>query len=454
MEPAHLNFGGGPSSSVLHPLVAVAMVVAIAIILFRARAGVIVPALLAIFLIPKGQQLVIAGIHFNVYRILIIAGLARCLASPRWSRFRGGFGSLDGLVAAMFISLCIVNSTLHGLQGQAIIKNIGDLLDYLGGYVFLRFLVRDRDDVQRAIQAFVVIAVVNAGLMMYEQVTGDNFLRFLGGVPIESTRDGKVRSQGSFAIFLTAGTFGGALIPFLVWMWSQAKRKLSSAVGIASATIMAITCHSTTSLMSYGAGVVALCLWPIRKSMRLMRWGIVLALILLHMVMNGPVWSLLEKIDLTGSSSSYHRYALVDNLVRHFPDWWLMGTTENGSWGYFTWDLSNQYVAYAFYGGLWTLVLFIAVISKAFSQIGKARRLAEASRPDEWFIWCLGAAVFSHVISFLGVNYMDQLEYMWFMLLASISAIAAEVAALAAAQTEPAPDSCAVGLRDRPAEIG
>ena len=65
----------------------------------------------------------------------------------------------------------------------------------------------------------------------------------------------------------------------------------------------------------------------------------------LHLVMHGPVWSIIEHIDLTGSSSSYHRYMLIDNLIRHFRDWWLLGTTDNPNWGFDMWDTSNQYVS-------------------------------------------------------------------------------------------------------------
>ena len=83
MEPENIRFGGGTSVTLLHPLVAVALVLAIILILFLPRKFVMIPALLAIFLIPKGQQLVIAGLHFNLFRIIILAGLARWAVSSR-----------------------------------------------------------------------------------------------------------------------------------------------------------------------------------------------------------------------------------------------------------------------------------------------------------------------------------------------------------------------------------
>jgi hypothetical protein len=421
MEPENIHFGGGPSTTLLHPLVAVAMVLAIVLILCLPRKYVMVPALLALFLIPQGQQIVLLGVHLNVYRIVILAGLARWVISGRSSPLAGGFNSMDRICTFLFCAYFVTNSILFDLQSQALIKNTGDLLDALGGYLVIRFLIHDREDIQRTIKVFVAVALISALCMLNEQRTGVNLFGLLGGLPGESTRDGKVRSQAAFAVFITAGTFGATLLPLLIWLWSQAKSRMASILGILAATIMAVTCHASTTLVAYAAGILGLCFWPIRKHMRLVRWGIVATFVGLHLVMHGPVWSLIEKIDLTGSSSSYHRYMLIDNFVRHFSDWWFIGTKDNGSWGWEMWDLGNQYVAYAFRGGLLAFVLFVAVISKGFSKLGTARKLAEGNRSEEWFLWCLGAALLSNVVSFFGIDYFDQMQFAWFALLAIIS---------------------------------
>jgi hypothetical protein len=208
-----------------------------------------------------------------------------------------------------------------------------------------------------------------------------------------------------------------------------------------AATVMAVTCYASTTLAAYAAGILALCLWPIRKNMRIVRWGIVFLLISLHLVMHGPVWSLVEKIDLTGSSSSYHRYMLIDNFVHHFGDWWFIGTKDNGSWGWEMWDLSDQYVAYAFTGGLLGFVFFVTIISNGFSKLGKARKLVEFNRHEAWSLWCLGAALFSHVIGFVGINYMDQMEFAWLALLAIISVAVFEAENLEVPQIQEAEPS-------------
>lgn len=411
----------------LHPLVAVAMFVAVILILILPRKYVIWPALLGIFLIPKGQQIVAAGVHLNIFRIIILTGLTRWLISRRSSPLAGGFNFMDRICTSFFLCYFVTNSLLYSLQAQAVIKNTGDLLDVLGGYFVMRFLIHDREDIQRTIKALATIAIVNAVCMLYEQHTGANFFALLGGMPVETWRDGKVRSQGSFEIFLTAGTFGATLPPLLIWLWSQTKSKMIATLGIIAATVMAVTCYASTTLFGYAAGIFGLCFWPFRKRMRFVRWGIVGMLVGLHLVMHGPVWSLIEHIDLTGSSSSYHRYMLIDTFIRHFKDWWLVGTTENGTWGFDMWDASNEFVLVGFYGGLSAFALFVWIISRGFSRLGTARKFVDGNRSQEWFVWCVGAALFSHVVSFFGTNYMDQVMFAWLALLAIISATVLEV---------------------------
>jgi hypothetical protein len=420
MEPDKIRFGGGSPVTLLHPLVAVAMVLAIVLILCLRRKYVVVPALLALFFIPAGQVIVAAGVHLNIFRIIILAGLARYAVSRQSSPRVGGFNSMDRVVTLWAISYLVIYS-LQYRDVQAVIKSVGDCLDGLGSYFVLRFLIQDREDIRRTIKVLATVAIVNAICMLNEQRTGANVFALLGGMIDEVVRDGKIRSQGSFAIFITAGSFGATLPPLMIWLWSEGKAKVISLLGLVAATIMTVTCYASTTLVAYGAGIFALCLWPIRKRMRLVRWGIVAVLVALHLIMHGPVWSLLEHIDLTGSSSSYHRYMLIDNSIRHFADWWLLGTRDNGSWGWEMWDTSNQYVAYGFSGGLLTVILFIAIISKGFSSLGKARKVVEPNRSEEWFLWCLGATMFSHVVAFFGIGYFDQVRFAWFAFLAIIS---------------------------------
>ncbi len=75
--PVGLQYGGGLSESLLHPVVAVAMILAIILIFLLPRKYAAVPFLLVVFLTPLEQQLYIGGVHVFVMRILILAGCVR-----------------------------------------------------------------------------------------------------------------------------------------------------------------------------------------------------------------------------------------------------------------------------------------------------------------------------------------------------------------------------------------
>ena len=141
--------------------------------------------------------------------------------------------------------------------------------------------------------------------------------------------------------------------------------------------------------------------------------------------MSAPVWWALEHIDLAGGSAGEHRAELVDNFVRHFGDWWLIGTKDNASWGFEMWDQSNQYIADGETGGLATFICLICIITLCFKRIGLSRRYVERDRNQAWYIWLLGAALFSHCVAFLGISYFDQTRISWYALLAIIIAATA-----------------------------
>lgn len=436
MEPQALRFGGGSDVTLLHPLVAVAILLAMILILFLPRKHVVVPLLLAIFLIPKGQVVVIAGAHLTAAKILFLTGLIRWAISKHPLTLAGGFNSIDRVFAlwALFYPMVF---TLQWMQSQALIKAMGDSVDTFCGYFVLRFLIQDTEDVRRLIKLFVVISAIIAICMVNEHLTRRNVFGLLGGAPsTPEMRDGVIRASGVFQHSILAGCFGAALLPLFLALWTDQKSRTAVLVGLISSTTIVVASHGSTPSVAYGAGILALCFWPFRKQMRLVRWGVVLTLVGLHLVMNGPVWSLVEKVDLTGSSSSYHRYMLMDNCIRHFGDWWLLGAKNYNTWGFDMWDLSNQYVAYALTGGLATLFFFIAIISRSFAGLGTARRLVAGNRKAEWFLWCLGASVFAHVVAYFGIGYFDQTQFAWFALLAIICAALNEPKRRALPRTE------------------
>jgi hypothetical protein len=443
MEPQNFRFGGGAAETMLTPVMALAMLIVIGLIFTRPRNQVIVPFLLGCFTIPLQQVVVLGGLHFTVLRILIIAGLIRKATSGGTSRagkFPGGFNGVDRMVILWAISLQTIVS-LQWMEMQSFIHNLGDFLDIFGGYLVVRFFIPDGETVRRTIKTLAVVCIIQGVCMLNEQISHVNVFGYVGGLgPWLTIRDGKIRSEGVLGC-ISAGAFAGSLIPLFLWLWTQRKCRMLAYAGLAGATTMVFTSNSSSSLLALAATALAIFFWPLRKQMRLVRWALALTLVALHLVMKAPVWALISRVDLTGSSSGYHRFYLVDNCIRHFGDWWLLGYKHYDQWGFMMFDLCNQFVVQAVNGGLLALVAYIAIFSRSFGAIGKARKKVEGDRGREWFLWCLGSTLFSIVVAHFGINYPAMMEIGLFTLWTVISVATFEVKRPAEAKVEIPDDS-------------
>jgi len=441
--PENLRYGGGVAGTVFNPVVAVVVVLIGILMCCLPRNKAIVPFLLGSILIPSDQILVVAGLHFPLLRILVAFGMIRIFiirGRGKWRLFSGGMNGLDKSLVLLSIVSAVAGVLLFR-TGQAVTFELGELWTALGTYFLVRCLIRDDEDVVRVIRTLAFIVVVMGALMLSERLTrGWNPYTLLGGARAQSyaadmMRGGVVRAVGSFAQPILAGTFGAVAVSLFIglWLWKK-EHRISAIFGIAGATAMMVASNSSTPLMGCLAGLVGLCLWPIRSAMRLVRWGIVATLIVLQLVMKSPVWHIITHFDVSGSS--YHRYELIDQCIRHFWDWWLIGTNVNASWGWDMWDTANQYVSNAYHGGLLGLVFFIAIIAYGFKYLGRARKTA-SDKKEALFLWALGATLLAYVVSFIGISLWDQSIVGWYLLLAVICVVAMPQKAKAAAAFEP-----------------
>jgi hypothetical protein len=424
VQPDKFYFGGGSAETVMHPAVAAAMILAIILILVLPRRKAIAPFLLCAFLIPLGQTLVLGGLHLFVLRIILLFACGRMIFaafSSQGSIFGGGFGYLDKTFLLWAVFRAFAFMTLFSFQSAAVVNQASFLLDVFGAFFFLRFLIQDDDDILKVVKVLAVIVAIVGVCMLNEKFHSQNVFGYLGGFPIvPQIRDGAIRAQGPFSHPILAGSFGATLLPLFFWLWQSGKAKAFAVFGVIGSSCIVLSCASSTPLLAYVAGIIAVCFWPMRKHMRAFRWGLVLTLVAVHLAMKAPVWFLIARVDLTGASSGYHRAELVDQFIRHFSQWWLVGTTANADWGFDMWDLSNQFVAEGVTGGLATFICFIALISMSFGRIGTARKAVEGDRNQEWFLWFLGAALLSHMFAFFGISYFDHTQVAWFALLVMI----------------------------------
>jgi len=450
----YARFGGSGATN-LTPLILLWVLLAGLLILVLPRKYVVLPFFLTALPIPLGQSLVIGAFHFTMFRLVVVFGLCRVLTnrlvgSPSSRKLR--LNAIDKTFFWYCLSSAVTFSLLFG-EAQAVVNRLGFVLDSLGTYIVLRLLFEDETVVDRGIKVLAAVSGFVALSMVNEQLTGRNFFSVFGGVPqFTVVREESLRSQGPFAHAILAGVFGAIVAPLFIRLWWRRESRTIAFLGIIASAVIVITSKSSTPMVAVLAAGVAMCLWSIRHRMRLLRWGIVCGLIGLHLVMKAPVWSLIGRVGAVSGSSGYHRYILVDNFIRRFSEWWLVGVKETAHWGYDMWDVSNQFVAVGVSGGILSLALFIAVIVYCFKGLGRARKEADAAGDATRArgFWALGAALFANIAAFFGITYFDQTQVVWYALLAMIAALtfSSDSTALAIAGPEHPLPARVAGIRE------
>jgi hypothetical protein len=167
------------------------------IILVLPRKYVIVPFLFFTFLVLLGQQVYVGGVHWPALRIVILAGCVRLAGnkfSSKSSLFAGGFNSVDQ--AFLFCVLCQATCmVLQYMQSQALINQFGFLIDQLGAYFLLRYLIRDREGIHRALKCLAFLSLILACFMVREQPdVGKGSAEPKATVPRRPRENGEVQS--------------------------------------------------------------------------------------------------------------------------------------------------------------------------------------------------------------------------------------------------------------------
>ena len=390
------------------------------------------PILAGVVFLPIGQSLKVAGLDFYLFRLVLLASLARILirgeaGSVRWCR-------LDTLVLSWSIVAVVFGSLSH--PGFAsLITRLGVLYNGLASYIVARALVRDRKEFLLQLRFLAIMIVPLLVAMIGERATGRNLFAVLGGVSeITVVREGKLRAQGAFKHPILAGTFGATLLPLMLGLarMRDPRLKWSGVLGSVCSLAITLAAASSGALLAAESSVVALCLWPLRHSMRLVRIGLVLLVLVLQAGMNRPVWWIFDTVGAIAGGTGWHRSYIIDAAIRHWSEWFLAGTPVTAHWGGyppppndpFNIDITNQFIAEAVGGGALRLVLFVTIIWTCFKHLGAAfRGRRRFIHPQtEWLAWSTGVALVAHCIGFFSVAYFDQLIFFWFWLLAVIAA--------------------------------
>jgi hypothetical protein len=408
----------------MNPLGAFLTLVFSAIVYVAPRRYALLGVLGATCYVTQGQMVNVGGFHFTTIRLVVLVGVFRCFSR---GEFKGmGFNAIDKCLVAYVISSLLIVAIGAGGALAALVYQIGLSYNVVLPYFLFRALLKDVQEIETFLGDAAIVIAPFALFMMQEAFTGRNLFGIFGGVG-SMFRDGHYRSEAAFRSPITAGTVGATLMPLFSGLYLTGRRRPQAIIGMVAATLIVYGSRSSGPLLAYGSGLLALLLWRWREYMRALRWGVLITLVSLHLYMKAPVWFLMGHMsDLVGGGGWY-RAEIVDEAVTHFGSWWLFGTDDTASWtatplSNGASDLTNQFVVAGVRGGLLALILFITIFVRAFRYLGLAMRKVRGIAPDvEIFLWALGAGLYATLINFFSVSYYDQIDVIWYLLLAMIA---------------------------------
>jgi hypothetical protein len=418
-------------SSNVNPL-ALLFLLAMSIVMLRGPGRAAVNAILAIAaFLPLGQQVVLGGLHFTFFRILMLIGWARLLIKGETR------GAKLNRFDKLFMWWALIGfgcSLLRRPDAWAGAECLGALYNDLGVYFLFRFLIKEPGDLIAQLRFLALVAVIVGLAMAWERITHKNPFYVFGGVPeFVGEREGRFRCQGPFRHPILAGTFAATLFPLMVGLSLQAGQKrwlaFAGIIGTAFGTLVAA---SSGALLTFVTAAIGFALWPMRYRMHLIRRGIVVLILGLALMMKAPVWYLIARVSELLGGTGWHRSYLIDQALNHFGEWWLIGSSYTAHWGpsgqvlavdLNNMDITNHYVAQGLHGGALELGLFIAMIVTGFKAIGRALRPGDDVLMDQKLMWAFGVCLTCNCTALISICYFDQSEVFWLWLLAVLATL-------------------------------
>jgi hypothetical protein len=408
------------------------LAVLISVVLFGSRRSASLGMIAGVLYLTQAQQVDLCG--FNVYamRFLEAAGFLRVLVRSELL-FRSSNG-IDSTLLWLY-GYSTVIFLFRSKEGQT--NQIGIAVDAFLCYFTFRALIRDMDDFQSFLRAFVLLLAPFVLLVIIESVTARNPFTIMGGITGGDywTRHGFPRCFGSFRQPDTLGMLGASFLPLYISLVFVAEERRRAIAGICLCLILAVASNSGGPASATLAAFLCWGLWCVRVHMRKVRWSLVGMLVGLGLVMKDPVWYILARASSLTGGGGWHRSYLIDLAYRHLNLWWFAGLSLSETKAWFpyvlpkvgTADITNEFLAFGFTAGLGALALFIWLLTRAYSILGKAlaasRFNSSQANNDELLLWGMGGALTIHIVDWFGVTYFDQMYVVWFMQLAAIATV-------------------------------
>jgi hypothetical protein len=409
--------------------VAVLLAVVLALVIAQLivpRRLVFIPLFVAVCHVPDVGSVLLPS--FTAVRLVMLTLLARVLLDIRQPRRE--WQAIDGWVLA-WSAVLIATGFFHGPEdGNPVITRLGMAFDVGGVYLCTRKYIREPADVVQLGGQLAIAIVPLAITMAYEKATGQNAYEFLGAT-FTMIRQGHNRAAGAFDNAILAGTVGAIALPLVLIQANQ--HRVRAVAGLLACLTIVYSSASSGPLITLGFAVLAVASWPFRKHLGIFRAAFLLIVLMLHLIMNDPVWYLMARIDITGGSVGFHRAELITQALKHFGDWWIFGTDYTRDWIPYgvPWsenhaDITNYYIKMAVLGGLPLTVTLLGLLTAAFRTLAReiARHRLQNQRA-EFTLWCVGVSLAAYCLAFIGVAPYDQSASFIFILLGAITGVTA-----------------------------
>ena len=370
------------------------------------------------------------GVAFSICKIVIVAGLLRAAREQTvgWPTRQ----PLDVLFAVWAGWMILSGFAHHPEDHNPITVRLSVIFDFAGGYLYARSFLRDRDDYLRCVKCLALVMIPLAVEVFLERAVHRNVYALISGAEQGVTvREGRVRAFGPFSHAILLGTFAATSMILLIPLWHRYRRWMI--LGSAACVVTVFCSASSGPIMTLFSGLFGVGLWHWRSSIGAIRKLIIAAFIGLQLIMQAPVWYLMAKIDLAGGSTGWHRAELISAALNHLGEWWLVGTDYTRQWmpygvpwSQYHVDITNHYLSMGVSGGLLLMLCFIGILIKAFQLLGRGiRALRLAGDPNEFILWCVGAALFAHCVTLVSVCYFDQTNVGFGFLLGAVPGLCA-----------------------------
>ncbi|MFW5879274.1 MAG: hypothetical protein ACOCUV_00465 [bacterium] len=411
------------NQTVLHPLALALLLVMFIFLLTAEKKRVFIPMIIISALITSMQRIVVFSYDMTMIRIMLLGLFLRARIRRDGEKFQ--WTLMDSFLVLYVISASITYIALWR-TASAVANRLGFTMDVILTFFGVRLYIREREHIYTLIRGIAVISFIVAFFMLIEQLTQYNLFHIFGGVrEFTWVREGRMRAQGVFSHPILAGTFGAVFFPLSWSLWYSGKHgdRTYSVLGIIGGIGMALSSASSGPILSLAGALFAMGMLKFRSYSRRLIFLFVLGLIVLSFFMDAPVWHLIARIDIVGGSTGWHRYALIDAAINHFPEWLIFGVKTTGHWGWGLNDVTNMFVLQGVRGGIITLLLFIIIIYLGFKKVSHSLQVHQNNENLIRLSWAWGSVLFAHFVSFFGISYFGQMDFFWYLTLGIISAL-------------------------------